>query len=349
MKKRLKILIPLGIIGVSVLIYFMVIRNGEPTDTIRVSGNIEVTESRLGFKIPGKLDQRLVDEGDRVTAGQTLAVLDKRDQQTALSRAQAAYDYSQAVVAELTAGSRPQDIERTRAELAQVKAAAKAARVQLAQAKSDFERFEALYKDAGISQREYEQYKTRYETARNKSREAEARVNNAKEGLSLSEEGPRKETLDQATARMNEAKAALDQAKLQLEYTDLKAPMNGVVLTKAAEPGEYLSPGSAVLVMGDLAHPWVRAYIREQDLGRVRVGDTVQVTTDAFEHKVFEGKISFISSQAEFTPKSVQTFEERVKLMFRIKIDLDNPDGYLRPGMPADGLIFCPNPWANKS
>lgn len=349
MKKRLRILIPVVVIVAGVLVYQLVIRNGEEGDTVLVSGNIEVTEARLGFKIPGTLEKRLVDEGDTVKEGQILAVLDARDQKVALSRAEAHVAYSQSVVDELTAGSRPQDIERAKAELKRARAASKAADIQLAQAKSDFERFEALYKDDGISQREYEQYKTRYETAQSQGREAAARVSNAREALSLSQEGPRSETLDQAAARLKEAKAALDAARLQLDYTELKAPMDGVVLTKAAEAGEFLTPGSSVVVIGDLAHPWVRAYIHEKDMGRVRLKDTVKVSIDTFPDKVFDGEVSYISDQAEFTPKAVQTFEERAKLMYRIKVNMPNPDGYLKPGMPADARIFCPVPWDVKS
>lgn len=349
MKKRLRILIPVVAVIAGILLYTQVFKNGEAGDTVMVSGNIEVTQARLGFKIPGTLEQRPVDEGDTVSKGQLLAVLDDRDQKAAVSRAEADVAYSRSVVDELSAGTRPQDIERAKAELKRAQASLKSANVQLAQARSDYKRFEALYKESGISQREYEQYKTRYETAQSQSREASARVANAREALSLSKEGPRKETLDQATARLKAAQAALSAARLQLEYTVLKAPMDGVILTKAAEVGEYLTPGSSVVVVGDLAHPWVRAYIHEKDMGRVRLKDKVNVHIDTFPDKVFDGRLSYISDQAEFTPKAVQTFEERAKLMFRIKVSMDNPDGYLKPGMPADARIFCPVPWDVKS
>ena len=115
--------------------------------------------------------------------------------------------------------------------------------------------------------------------------------------------------------------------------------MDGIILSKSTEPGEYLNPGSPVVTIGDIKRPWVRAYINETDIGRIKLGGTVQVSTDAFPEKRYKGRISFINSQAEFTPKSVQTFEERVKLMFRIKIGVENPDEELKPGMPADGVI----------
>jgi HlyD family secretion protein len=391
MKKRLRIIIPVLAVIVIVSIIFTVVKNHRNKGIVTVSGNVEVTEARLGFRIPGRLDQRLVDEGDTVKKGQVIATLESSDQKTALAKAEANYAYSKSILEELTTGSRPeevdkayarslqakyaltelekgsrsQDIERAKAELERAQAGALSADAQLAQAKSDVDRFAALYKDAGISQRDYELYKTKYDTAKSAAMEASAKVVNAREALSLSQEGPRKEeidraraslkqaqsdyllvkkgprkeALDQATAQLDAAKAALDQARLQMEYTQLVAPMDGVVLTKAAEPGEYLNPGSSVVVVGDISHPWLRAYINEKDLGRIRLKDPVTVTTDTFRDKSFAGHVTYISSQAEFTPKAVQTFEERVKLMFRIKIELDNQEGLLKPGMPADGKI----------
>lgn len=393
MKKRLLIIIPILAIAVTCLAYAVLIRGGNDHGTIRLSGNIEVTEARLGFRIPGRLETRLVDEGDTVKKDQVIATLESADQKAALAKAEANYAFSKAVLDELTAGSRPeevdkaharslqaryglnelekgsrsQEIERAKAELERAEAAARSAEAQMVQAKSDVDRFEALYNDAGISQRDYEQYKTKFETAKNASREANARVTTAREALSLCQEGPRKEeiqraqaslkqaqadyllvkkgprkeALDQATAQLDAARATLEQAKLQMRYTQLVSPMDGVVLTKAAEPGEFLNPGASVLVVGDLSHPWLRGYIHEKDLGRVALKDPVHVTTDSYTDKTYTGHVTHISSQAEFTPKAVQTFEERVKLMFRVKIGLQNPHGELKPGMPADAVIFC--------
>ena len=168
--------------------------------------------------------------------------------------------------------------------------------------------------------------------AQNSRTEAQARIKSAKEQLSLKMVGPRKETIDQAKAQVQVATEALNQARQQEKYTEIFSPTDGIVLSKAAEPGEYLNPASPVLTIGDTAHPWLRAYIREKDLGRVRLNGKATVTTDAFPKKTYQGRISFLSSQAEFTPKTVQTFEERVKLMYRIKVQLENPDGELEAG-----------------
>ena len=153
-------------------------------------------------------------------------------------------------------------------------------------------------------------------------------------------EGPRAEKIAQATARRKQAEAALALAETKLGYARLASPMNGVVLSKNVEAGEFVAPGTPVVTVGDLEHPWLRAYINETDLGRVKHGQRVRVTTDTYPGKVCEGRISFIASEAEFTPKNVQTQKERVKLVYRIKIDVANPELELKPGMPADAEIL---------
>jgi HlyD family secretion protein len=147
-------------------------------------------------------------------------------------------------------------------------------------------------------------------------------------------------------ARQGDIERAKSQIALidsQLADTIAVSPINGVVLVKAADVGEILAPGTSVVTVGDIEHPWLRAYIREQDLGRVKLGDTVWVTTDSFHDKVYGGHISFISSEAEFTPKQIQTSEERVKLVYRIKIDINNSRHELKSNMPADAQILTGN------
>ncbi len=169
--------------------------------------------------------------------------------------------------------------------------------------------------------------------------ETGARTKAANEHFKLLKAGTRIETIDQARAKVRIAEESVKQAEQQLKYTVLSAPIDSVVLSTSAEAGEYLNPATPVLNLGFVAKPWLRAYINEMDLGRVKLGQKVRVTTDTFPDKSYQGRVSYISSQAEFTPKIVQTFEERVKLMFRIKVLLDNPKNELKPGMPADGFI----------
>jgi HlyD family secretion protein len=169
--------------------------------------------------------------------------------------------------------------------------------------------------------------------------QAEAALAQARAALELVRAGPRRERLDQARARLRQAEEALALAGYRLDETRLRAPVGGVVLSEHVEPGEYVAPGTPVVTLADLGRVWLRAYVDEPDLGRVRLGQEVQVTTDSFSGKAYEGRVSFISSEAEFTPKNVQTRKERVKLVFRIRIDVPNPGGELKPGMPADAVV----------
>ncbi|MBB5346798.1 efflux RND transporter periplasmic adaptor subunit [Desulfoprunum benzoelyticum] len=339
MNKRIRIVLVVVVLVVVAVFVYTGLNHRDDFTSLTVSGNIEVTEIRMSFRIPGKLDQRLVEEGDAVSAGQPLARLDATDQRIAVARAEADLAYAGAVLAELLAGSRSQEIETARAEYDRAVALEKSAIVQLEQARLDHDRYAVLYTAGGVSRKAFENYRTLHETAKNARDEAHARVAAAAELLDLRKTGPRRESIDQARAKAGTAEEAVKQARQQLSYTDLFAPVDGIVLSTSAEAGEYLNPAAPVLTIGQTARPWLRAYINETDLGRVKLNQDVKVTTDSYPDRTYNGRISFISSEAEFTPKAVQTFEERVKLMYRIKIDLQNPENELKPGMPADAVI----------
>jgi HlyD family secretion protein len=152
-------------------------------------------------------------------------------------------------------------------------------------------------------------------------------------------EGSRKEDIAVARANVQQARANLGLSKVNLDYTSLRAPSAGVITVRQAELGEVVVPGTPIVTLADLDHIWLRAYIAETDLGRIRWGQDATITTDTYPGKQYHGRISFIASTAEFTPKSVQTYKERVTLVYRIKIDIDNPNHELKPGMPADAHI----------
>ena len=391
MKQRLRILLPILLAVIGVVVIFNFINHSDEVTSQRFSGNIEVTEAQMSFRVPGRLEKRPVEEGDTVKAGQLLASLEKSDQKIALDQAKANLAYAEAVLRELEAGSRKEDIDRTkakvmqaqqtltelrngtriqeiesaRADLDSARAAEQSAIVQLKQARTDYNRYTKLYKEKSISKNVLETYQNLFVTAENQVKEAGARTTAARQRLellkagprieqihraeaalqqaeaeyALVEAGPRKESIDQARAKHQIAKETLNQAGQQLVYTEIFAPMDAVVLSTAAEEGEFLNPASPVLTLGKIDKPWLRAYIHETDLGRIKLGQQVAVTTDTYPGKIYSGRVGYISSQAEFTPKTVQTFEERVKLMYRIKVLLDNPDNELKPGMPADGRI----------
>ena len=268
----------------------------------------------------------------------------------------AALGEAQAKLDALVNGSRPQDIQQTAAAVADAKA-------QLEFARSDWDRSQTLFKNEDISKQQYDQ-------ARQKLDSATAMVRQAEERYSMMKEGPRAEDIaggraqvaraqaDVKTAEANRLelerkeqelaarKAEIERSRAQegisqaqLNDTEVFAPMDGVVLVKSAEVGEVLGAGTTVMTIGDLEHPWLRAYINETDLGRVKLGQTVKLSTDSFPNKSYTGRITFISSEAEFTPKQIQTKEERVKLVYRIKIEVDNKSHELKENMPVDAEI----------
>jgi HlyD family secretion protein len=284
-----------------------------------------VVDAQLSFKVNGRLVERLVDEGDEVKAGQVIGRLDDVELRHQLDARRADLRATEAMLAELKAGSRPEEIATSEAGL-------RSAEAQLNRAKLEYQRREELRASDSISVREFETAEADLQVAKAVVEEATAR-------LALVREGPRKEAIDQAAARVSQAEAAAALAESQLANTILTAPFDGVVLEKHAEPGEFLGPGGPVLTVADTSTVWVRAYLNQTDLGRAKLGQNVEVRTDSFPGKTYRGKLSFISSEAEFTPKSVQTTKERVTLVFRIKIELDNSSGELKPGMAADATL----------
>jgi membrane fusion protein YbhG len=262
----------------------------------------------------------------------------------------------QAKLDAMLAGSRKQDIQQAEAALADAKS-------QLEFAKQDWARSQTLFKNEDISAQQHDQYRWKFDSATQAVRQAEER-------LSLMKEGPRQEDIAGARAEVAKAQASLRTAEAnrlelqrkeqelnqrkaeiersqaqvgmtetQLDDTRVESPIDGVVLVKSAEPGEILAAGTTVVTIGDLLHPWLRAYINQTDLGRVKIGQKVKLTTDSFPGKIYWGRISFISSEAEFTPKQIQTKEERVKLVYRIKVDVDNANQELKNNMPVDAEI----------
>lgn len=296
-----------------------------PNGELVLSGNIEVIDAQLSFKLPGRVAERLVSEGQPIAAGQLVARLDDAEQRQEVALRRAELAAAQAMLAELEAGSRPQEIASAAASL-------RSGEAERDRARLEFTRQQELLAKAAATSREFE-------AAQAALKVAEARVGELTERLKLVREGPRTETLAQARARRDQAAAAVALAETRLENTRLLSPLNGTVLSHNIEPGEYVSPGTPVATVADTARVWVRAYIAQTDLGRIRLGQKVRVRTDTAPDKTHEATIGFIAADAEFTPKTVQTAKERVKLVFRLKIDVPNPNGELKPGMPADVII----------
>ena len=292
---------------------------------ILASGNVEVTEINVGFTLAGRISAMSAQEGQAVAQGEKLATLDNAEMTSLVQQNNAALYEALAKLEELKTGSRTQEVGQARASVTAIQA-------QLEKAQKDYERAEALYKQKLIPDSQLDAAKSAYDAA-------VAQHAQAKEKLSLVKEGSTKETIRAAEYRVEQAKAALAAAEERLKNTEIYAPMAGVVLSKNAENGEIIGQGVSVYTLGDLENPWIKVYIKEDKLGQVKLGQAVEVMTDSFPNKIYDGTITHISSKAEFTPKTVQTKEERVKLVFAVKVSVKNLNGELKPGMPADVRI----------
>jgi HlyD family secretion protein len=325
--KRLVVLVFIAAaIGGTLYYYFFIWEKKEGETIIRVSGNIEATEADVGFKIPGRIVSRFYEEGDWVEKGKVLAKLDDEDLQQRLDLAKATLMSAQAKLSKLLAGSRPEELGQAEANLQQ-------AQYDLRNKEIQYERMKSLYDRRVIPKETFDNAETSYKVAK-------ATLQIATESYQLVKEGPRKEDIEDARAQVEQARVSLKLAETQLGYAVLYSPISGVVLVKSSEVGEVVNTGTSVLTVADIEHVWLKAYIPETELSKVKWGQEVIVTTDIRPTKEYKGRISFISSQAEFTPKQIQTEKERVTLVYRIKIDIPNPDRELKPGMPADAKIL---------
>ena len=325
MKRAIPILVLLAIGGAVAYYHPQWFRHTAPQNVLKLSGNIEAHESLVSFKVTGRITALPVDEGMALKTGDLVAKLDNDDyrQQVAMDDATARMRGRQLALG--LAGTRTQDVEA--AKLAMLDAQA-----DLDQKKKDFARYQALYEKDEIPG----QTRDQAATAVTRAEDTYARDQQIYNELV---EGTRKEELAVDRANLHQAQQVIDMSRVRLAYTVLRAPFNGVVLVRQAELGEVVSPGTPVVTLGDLDHLWVRVYVPETDLGKVHWGQAVAVHTDSFPDKTYPGRVSFISSEAEFTPKSVETEKERVTLVYRVKVDLDNPRGELKPGMPADVTV----------
>jgi len=340
MKKRLLLLIiP------AALITLVVLKTGKmqrthPEGEYLFSGTAEVTEVRLSFKTSGRINEINFDEGDEVRQGDVVAHLDDTDEKLSVGAAEANLLLSNASLAEVLAGSRKQEIRNANAARDMARAAVKKTEADLNQAKSDKERFEALFASNGVSKRTYELYETAFEKAKSANAEAKASLRRADENLSLAIEGARSEVIEKARAVVAISEQSLMQAKQKLEYTTLYSPISGKVITRTSEPGEFTQPGAVIMTVANLSDMWVRGYVSENYLGKVKLGQKVIFKSDSYPDKEYKGKITYISDQAEFTPKSVQTYEERINFMYKIKVTVDNSSRELKEGMPLEGKII---------
>lgn len=328
MKRPYRIILAAAVFlaAVSFLYWKPVLRNNKhQARTLRLSGNIEAHESLVSFKVPGRVIDLPIEEGQWVDKGQVLARLEDNDYQQQARLDEAALRVSGAQLQLDLAGTRRQ-------EIAADEQVVREALADLAQKQLDYRRAEALYEQQVGSEQARDQALTNL-------KQAEAAAKRAQEVYDQAQEGTRREQIVISRASVEQAREKLRVSRLNLEHTVLRAPADGVISVRQAELGEVVAPGTPIVTLADLDHVWLRAYVNETDLARIRWGQQATLTSDSYPGKTYRGRISFISPEAEFTPKSVQTFKERVTLVYRIKIDLDNARHELKPGMPADAAL----------
>jgi HlyD family secretion protein len=263
-----------------------------------------------------------------------IARLSTTDAELAIRRAQADRAQAAAQLRLLQAGARPEEIRQARAQMESAEADVRAAEAEVASATADLQRFEALLQANAGSRKQRDDAATRMAVAGARAQAAQERTRAAAEALASLRAGARAEEIAAARARVAALEAQLASLEKDLADAVLKAPVAGVVTSKLADAGEMIAPRAPVVVVTDLDHAWANVYVDEPVVPRLKLGQKLAIVTDAGQR--LEGTITFISPKAEFTPRNVQTAEERSRLVYRLKVSADNRDGVLKPGMPVE-------------
>ena len=311
-----------------------VCRRHAPAGPPRASGYVEATDVRVAAKLGGRIEKVNVVEGAHVNAGDVVVTLATTDVVLAISRVRAERDQAVANLRLLLAGTRPEDIHQLEAQVAAAAADRQAGQAELEAARTDEARFEQLLRNKAGAQKQLDDATARRELAEARLKAAADRVTAATAALARAKAGAREEEIAAARARV----AAVDAQIASLEHdrgeATVIAPMTGVVSSRLVEPGELVALGAPLVVLIDLDHAWANVYVEEPIVPTLRIDQPATVLTDAGNR--LAGRISFISPRAEFTPRNVQTAEERAKLVYRVKVSVDNRDGILKPGMPVE-------------
>jgi HlyD family secretion protein len=331
---RRHLLVPLLSLGLGVA----ACEKQDPTSASRVSGHVEATEVQVSADVAGRILELRVTEGDRVNAGDLIATLDTRDTELQMQRARADRAAAAAQLRLLRAGSRTEDVRQADAQVQAAEADVAALDADLRAAELDLERFESLLQANAGSRKQRDDAKARADVARERLRGARDRVAAARETAARLRAGSRPEEIDVAQARVSAADAQI--ATLQKAVADARvlSPVSGIVTQKLAEAGELVMPRVPLLVVTDLDHAWANVFVPEPLVPKVRLGQAATVYTDA-GGRGLDGTVTFVSPKAEFTPRNVQTADERSKLVYRIKVTVDNREGILKPGMPVDAEL----------
>jgi HlyD family secretion protein len=300
----------------------------------RATGYVEATEVRVAPEVGGRVLEVAVEEGDRVAAGALIARLDTADAELALTRARAERDQAVAQLRLLQAGARAEDIRQARAQAEAARSDVAAAESEVQSATADLQRFEKLLEANAGSRKQRDDAATRREIAEARVGAARERVRAADEVVARLRSGSRPEEIAAARARVATVDAQIAALEKTLQDATLRSPLAGIVTSKLVDAGEMVAPRAPMVVVTELDKAWANVYVDEPIVPRLRLGQKATVITDADQR--LEGTITFISPRAEFTPRNVQTAEERSKLVYRIKVSVDNREGILKVGMPVE-------------
>jgi HlyD family secretion protein len=309
-----------------------------PENTIRVSGHVEATEVHVSAEVGGRIVELKVDEGARVMSGDVIATLDTRDTELQILRARADRSAARAQLRLLEAGSRVEDIRQGQAQVEAAQADATTVEAELKSAQLDLDRFETLLQANAGSVKQRDDAKARVDVARERQRAARERERAAREALARLQKGSRPEEIDAGRARVAAADAQIAVLEKAVHDAGVAAPVSGVITQKLVDAGEIVMRGTPLVVITDLDHAWANLFVPEPVIPRVKLGQSATVHTDAGGQSL-SGTVTFISPKAEFTPRNVQTAEERSKLVYRIKVGVDNRAGVLKSGMPVDAEL----------
>lgn len=318
---RKRLILIAGAVALCALAWFVIRNRADAGGAVKLYGNVDIREVELSFRVPGRLAEVRVDEGDAVKAGDVLATLDAQRYRDALAKAMGDRDVAAANMAKFRAGYRNEEVGQARALVAQMEA-------QVENAVRVARRREELLKSGAISAQERDDAVAQRDALL-------AQLQSARKGFQLQSSGYRAEDVQGAAAGLRAAEAAMAAAMTDLADTEIIAPAGGRVLSRVREPGAMAQAGATVLVVSLERPVWVRAYVPEPLLGRVRLGMPVLVRTDSRPDKPYNGTVGFISPVAEFTPKNVETEALRTDLVYRLRIVVDDADGGLRQGMPV--------------
>ncbi|MFZ6863856.1 HlyD family secretion protein [Undibacterium sp. Ji67W] len=339
-----------AVIGIGVFYYFAESRK-LPEGLIAANGRIEGDRIVAAAKYPGRVSKMFAKEGDTVKAGAVVAQLEDESFQAKVEQARQAFTGADAQLkaaqANLDIAQRevPMGVSVADASVSQAQAMwAKATAVE-SQAKLDAARNKDLFERGVIERHRYEQADLAWQVAQSDVKAAQEAINRAKQGSAQAGLGndkikAKQQDVDALRAQRDRAAAAVTEAESVLSDLVIKSPGTGVVLTRLREPGEVVMPGGSVVEIVDLDHLYLKVYVPESKIGQLRLGLPVRIYIDAQPDQFYEATVSYISSRAEFTPKEVQTTDERVKLVYAVKLVIaKNPDHKLTPGIPADAVI----------